>query len=77
MLSCEVEIQMFPLRPQHVLRKKLGYPTGVFYARNTVFLLWLLKDLIGCSLISKFKYNDPRIEVKTSLIAKILGCNQL
>ena len=59
-----------------MLRKKVGYLTGVFYARNTGFE-GLLIDLIGCSLISKFKYNDLGIEVKTSLIAKILGCNQL
>ena len=56
-----------------MLRKKVGYLTVEFYARNTGFVI----DLIDCSLISKFKYNDLGIEVKTSLIAKILGCNQL
>ena len=48
--ACEVEIQIFPLGPQHVLRKKVGYLTGVFYARNTGFVraidssYWLFFD---------------------------------
>ena len=57
MLTREVEIQISPLGPQHVLRIKVGYLTGVFYARNTGFVRAVV-DLIGCSLISKFKYND-------------------
>ena len=32
------EVGLFPLGPQHVLRKKVGYLTGVFYARNTGFV---------------------------------------
>ena len=37
-LTCEVEIQIFQIGPQHVLRKKVGYLTSEFYARNTGFV---------------------------------------